>query len=102
MAALLRRRFREGAHGASSHFCPHECCLGSAWRTRSVEWEKRRRACLPDQTYHAVLAVKDEREDALAACGGLAILDCCARREFGIAGNPAPDNGRLHEHVSHP
>jgi hypothetical protein len=36
-----------------------------------------------------VLAVKDEREDALAACGGLTILDRSARRDSGGAGNPA-------------
>jgi hypothetical protein len=36
-----------------------------------------------------VLAVKDECADALAACGGLTILDCCARRDPGDAGNPA-------------
>ncbi len=45
--------------------------------------------------YHVVLAVKDEREDALAACGGLAILDCCARRDVGDAGNPAQDSPRI-------
>jgi hypothetical protein len=43
--------------------------------------------------YHAVLAVKDEREDAPAACGGLSILDRCARRDPGVAGNPAQDIG---------
>jgi hypothetical protein len=43
-------------------------------RTIEEEQEKRRRACLPDQTYHGVLAVKDECEDALVACGGLQIL----------------------------
>jgi hypothetical protein len=36
-----------------------------------------------------VLAIKDEREDALAACGGLRILDRCARRDAQDAGNPA-------------
>ena len=35
-------------------------------RTIDGEWEKRRSACLPDQSYHAGLAVKDER-CALAA-----------------------------------
>jgi hypothetical protein len=39
-----------------------------------------------------VLAVKDEREDALAACGGLSILDRCARRDPGVSGNPAQDH----------
>lgn len=33
--------------------------------------------------------VKDEREDALAACGGLSIPDGCARRDPEDAGNPA-------------
>jgi len=36
-----------------------------------------------------VLAVKDERADALAACGGLAILDRCARRATEASGHPA-------------
>ena len=39
--------------------------------------------------WHAVLAVKDERVDALAACGGLTILDRCARRAAGASGTPA-------------
>jgi len=45
--------------------------------------------------YHAVLAVKDEREYALAACGGLAILDGSARRDPEILGNPAQDISRI-------
>jgi len=45
--------------------------------------------------YHAVLAVKDEREDALAACGGLTILDRCARRDPEVLGNPAQDISRI-------
>jgi len=45
--------------------------------------------------YHAVLAVKDEREYALAACGGLTILDGCARRDPEVLGNPAQDISRI-------
>ncbi len=41
-----------------------------------------------------MLAVKDECEDALAACGGLAILDRSARRDPAKAGNPAPEDPR--------
>ncbi len=41
-----------------------------------------------------MLAVKDECEDALAACGGQAILDCSARRDATKAGNPAPEDPR--------
>jgi len=47
------------------------------------------------RAYHDVLPVKDERADALAACGGLAILDGCARRDGGNAGNPAPIISRI-------
>jgi len=42
--------------------------------------------------YHAVLAVKDEGEDALAAWRRSSILDCCARRDGSHAGNPAQDH----------
>jgi len=43
-----------------------------------------------------VLAVKDDREDAVAACGGLSILDRCARRVGERpAGNPACEVWRL-------
>jgi hypothetical protein len=38
-----------------------------------------------------VLAVKDEREDALAALRRSSILDRCARRDGPRAGNPAQD-----------
>ena len=53
--------------------------------------EEKRRDFLCGSAYHAVLAVKDESRDALAACGGLTILDGCARRDSRIAGNPAQD-----------
>jgi len=51
--------------------------------------------------YHAVLAVKDEREDALAACGGLAILDGCARRDPEESGNPAQKDPEDYDHECH-
>ena len=41
--------------------------------------------------YHGVLAVKDECWDALAALRRSSILDNCARRDLGAAGNPAQD-----------
>jgi hypothetical protein len=45
---------------------------------RSSEDKPRRKGvggiCWIASAYHAVLAVKDEREDALAACGGLRSL----------------------------
>jgi hypothetical protein len=39
-------------------------------------------------------AIKDERPSTLAACGGLAILDRCARRDVRVAGNPARTDRR--------
>jgi hypothetical protein len=58
--------------------------------------------CLPDQSYHAVLAVKDEGGERPRRLRRSSILDRCARRDRGDAGNRAQAQirGSDHEHVT--
>jgi hypothetical protein len=65
-----------------------------AKRVKHPMKEERKRAGLPVRVsvYRAVLAVKDEGEDTLAAWRRSSILDCCARRDVPEAGNPAQDH----------
>lgn len=57
---------------------------------------KRRRAgCLEGRAYHVVLAVKDEAEDGLAACGGRRSLTAVRGVIGDAAGNPARERSRI-------